>query len=299
MALDAARQRGGLGVVSKDAQPADRDSPRAGGPRTRHVRRTTRRACGRRGRLSTCIRRKTNQGRSTRRGSWAAAPTKRGSTYCSAPDRTISRLIATSKEFLFGKEFVVEAGVRELDLGTLLLPTFNSIAVQLERSKAAGTFGDFRKHYGRKPPAWHATDARGVNARRHDRRFPGKVAVDRFLGPGCPPCLKKTLPELIAFYDEHADQRDRFEVLAICLDPQDESHSLEQVDRELQPVIKTLWGGKTMRFPLLLDTTFQTWENFGLQGINTTLLVDPAGNLVEGGLAELKQKLKEAKTPKP
>ena len=203
------------------------------------------------------------------------------------------------KEFLFGKEFVVEAGVRELDLGTLLLPTFNSIAVQLERSKAAGTFGDFRKHYGRKPPAWHATDARGVKRDVTIDNFRGKWLLIDFWALGCPPCLKKTLPELIAFYDEHADQRDRFEVLAICLDPQDESHSLEQVDRELQPVIKTLWGGKTMRFPLLLDTTFQTWENFGLQGINTTLLVDPAGNLVEGGLAELKQKLKEAKTPKP
>ncbi len=201
------------------------------------------------------------------------------------------------KEFLSGKQFVVDAGVRELDLGTFLLPAFNSIITQLEQSRANGTFGDYHKHYGRKPPAWHATETRGVKRDVQVGDFEGKWLVIDFWALGCTPCLKKTLPELIAFYEEHADKRDRFEIVSICLDPQDESHTLAQVDRELAPVVKHVWGGKTLPFPVLFDNTFKTWESFGLRGINTTLLVDPEGNLVEGGLEELRASLTQNRRP--
>jgi len=54
-----------------------------------------------------------------------------------------------------------------------------------------------------------------------------------------------------------------------------------------------VWGGKKLPFPILLDNSFATWESFGLPGLGTTLLVDPTGNLVEGGLDALQKQLSE------
>jgi hypothetical protein len=36
-------------------------------------------------------------------------------------------------------------------------------------------------------------------------------------------------------------------------------HSIADVDRALEPVMKHVWRGKTVLFPILLDLTFQTW----------------------------------------
>jgi hypothetical protein len=44
-------------------------------------------------------------------------------------------------------------------------------------------------------------------------------------------------------------------------------------------------------FPLVLDNTFQTWERFGIPGLGTAVLIDPNGNVVAGGLEELKRVL--------
>ena len=48
------------------------------------------------------------------------------------------------------------------------------------------------------------------------------------------------------------------------------------------PIVKHVWGGTPLPFPILLDNTFQTWERFGLPGLGTVLLIDPHGNLVNG-----------------
>ena len=124
--------------------------------------------------------------------------------------------------------------------------------------------------------------------------FKGKWVLLDFWGLSCTPCLRKTIPELMKFYEEHRGQRDRFEILSMCLDPDGELNSLADMDRALEPIVRQVWGGKTIPFPILLDNTFKTWESFGLRGLNTVLLIDPEGNLVEGDLAVLAQKIKES-----
>ena len=99
------------------------------------------------------------------------------------------------------------------------------------------------------------------------------------------------MPELMAFYEAHANQRDRFEILAFYLSPEEEFQSLEDLDQALKPIVEHVWDGKTIPFPVLLDNTFKTWESFGLRGLPTVLLVDPEGNLVEGDHAKLAEKL--------
>lgn len=72
-----------------------------------------------------------------------------------------------------------------------------------------------------------------------------------------------------------------------------ELKSIVDIDRRLEPIVKHVWGGTPLPFPILLDNTFQTWERFGLPGLGTVLLIDPEGNLVKGDEAVLAEKLKE------
>jgi hypothetical protein len=68
---------------------------------------------------------------------------------------------------------------------------------------------------------------------------------------------------------------------------------MADVDRALEPIVKNVWGGKTLPFPILLDSTFQTWERFGLPGLGTVILIDPEGRLTKGDEDVLAEKLKE------
>ncbi len=194
---------------------------------------------------------------------------------------------------LYGKEIVLSAETPDTDLGAILLPPSRSVIAQRKQSQDQGTFGDYRKHYGQKPPAWHVSHARGVSKDVQISDFKGKWVVLEFWGLGCRPCLGRTIPELMKFYEEHAGQRDRFEILSFCLDPEGDLESLEDMDKALRPIVEHVWGGKTIPFPILLDNTFKTWESFGLQGVGTTLLIDPQGNLVEGDLDLLKKRLQQ------
>lgn len=77
-------------------------------------------------------------------------------------------------------------------------------------------------------------------------------------------------------------QGSRFDILTICIDEDGELKSIADLDRRLEPIVKHVWGGRPLPFPILLDNTFQTWERFGLPGLGTVLLIDPEGNLVKG-----------------
>ena len=193
---------------------------------------------------------------------------------------------------LYGKAFVLDADTPEVDLGVIFLPPSDSIIAKRRQSQAAGTWGDYTKHYGKKPPAWHVTDARGVDRDVQISDFKGKWVLLDFWGLGCAPCLRRMIPELMKFYEDHAHQHDQFEILSICIDADNELKSLAGMDRALAPIVEHVWGGKTIPFPILLDCSYRTWENFGLQGMGTTLLIDPEGNLVEGDQMVLAKKLK-------
>jgi hypothetical protein len=79
----------------------------------------------------------------------------------------------------------------------------------------------------------------------------------------------------------------------LCIDYDGELQSIADVDRALEPIMKHVWRGKTLLFPILLDPTFQTSERFDLSGLTTVLLADPEGKLTKGEEAVLAQKLTE------
>jgi peroxiredoxin len=187
----------------------------------------------------------------------------------------------------------IKADMKELDLGTLILHPQFGIQDRIDRAKAKGTWGDYKQNFGKEPPPWHLTDAKGVAKDAKLTDLKGKWALLYFWGPDCPPCLGKELPELMAFYEAHKAQRDRFEVLAFCCDFSETLQDIPALERHLASVKKAVWGGKDLPFPMLLDNTFQTYERFGLEGngVSTHLLINPEGKLVEGGLKGLEEAL--------
>jgi thiol-disulfide isomerase/thioredoxin len=140
-------------------------------------------------------------------------------------------------------------------------------------------------------PNWHITDARGVTKSVQPADFKGKWLLVDFWGFSCRPCMKTGVPKLIKFYEDHASQRDRFEIVAICLDPDGELKSMADVDRSLEPFVKHVWEGKTLPFPVLLDPSFETWQRYGLEGMGQVMLIDPEGRLIKGDETVLAEKL--------
>jgi hypothetical protein len=98
------------------------------------------------------------------------------------------------------------------------------------------------------------------------------------------------LPELIALYEDHADQRDKFEIIAV----HDNSvKSFAELDAKLPKIKERYWQGKDLPFPVLLDVNGETEKLYGIAYHPTGLLIDPEGKLVGEvfGAADLEAKL--------
>ena len=133
------------------------------------------------------------------------------------------------------------------------------------------------------------TEIRGlpVGTTLHDLK--GKWVLIDFWGLNCAPCLKKHIPELIKFYDDYESSRDQFEVVSVCVAFNGGPQTLNELDEKLKPIVQNVWDNKTIPFPIVLDTTFKSWENFGIPGLGTAVLIDPDGNLYEGDLETLRE----------
>jgi len=190
------------------------------------------------------------------------------------------------------REILLSGEVPEFDMGVSRLGPYKlRVPGRIDRAKAAGTWTEYTQHYGEKPPQWHIADARGVSKDVQIADFQGKWLLVYFWGLSCTPCLKEGIPNLIKFYEDHQDQRDRFEIISFCMDVEGEMKSLAELDQQLETVVKHVWG-KAMPFPVLLDPSFTTWERFGLPAFGIPILIDPQGNLAKGDETVLAEKLK-------
>ncbi|WP_422929156.1 redoxin domain-containing protein [Singulisphaera sp. PoT] len=159
------------------------------------------------------------------------------------------------------RDLEVKAGTPVVDLG----------AIDLKLKPLA-------KLYGKEPPPLKVTDARGVGKDVKLSDFKGKWVVLEFWGFWCGPCVARGIPNWVDFAEEHADDRDKFVILAVH-DPQ--ATDFAMLDERLKPIIKEHWQGKPLPLPIVLDTTGETVKDYGISSWPTAVLIDPEGKLVK------------------
>ena len=193
--------------------------------------------------------------------------------------------IAMDAKYARGIHVTIPHRVSNCDLGVidLVLP-----------SDKHGNAVDITEFYGKKPPNLEITDARGVPKDVKLEDFHGKWVLLEFWALWCSPCVAKSLPELREFYDQHAADHDRFEILAICDTEHEGVRTIEAFDALSSTIVKEVWGGNQLPFPVLLDGEGRTSGAYGILGRPTLFLIDPEGNLVkDGDLKMLADKLRE------
>lgn len=158
------------------------------------------------------------------------------------------------------REVTLEPG-RPVDLG----------AIELKLTAIARLFG-------KKPPAWSITDARGVPRSVKLSDFEGKWVVVYFWGFWCVPCLHRGLPGWVDFFDDHAADRDKFVILTVH-DPR--ATDFAMLDEKLKSAVRRLWRGRELPFPILLDTTGKTAKGFAVVHWPALVLLDPDGRVVD------------------
>jgi thiol-disulfide isomerase/thioredoxin len=187
------------------------------------------------------------------------------------------------------------AGQREIDCGVFDLSPMSRLFDEFEAAKKSGRWRELKERYGQPCPPWHVVDARGVPKGAQPSDFRGKWVLVYFWGIWCGPCVETKLPKLREFYEAHQNERDRFELISICSELDAKMQTMADFDRKLKPVLKVVWHGKELPFPVLLDNTSQSMENFGTALYGVTVLIDPTGRLVEGDESTLAAILKKRK----
>jgi peroxiredoxin len=140
-------------------------------------------------------------------------------------------------------------------------------------------------------PAWTVTAARGVKKDIKLSDFKGKWVLLLFWNSAHMTFNNYDLTRLIDLCESRAKDRDKFEII---LFHDNTMKDFEQLDAKLKKSKEMFWRGRDLPFPVLLDSTGQTFKAFGIRGLPTPFLIDPQGNVLgPAWQEELEDKLPE------
>jgi len=170
---------------------------------------------------------------------------------------------------------VATGDVKETDAGVLPLlirPRIKDLADQ-------GKWRGVNQRVGEVPPN---LQARGVATDLNFASLKGKNVLLYFWSLNCSPCLSKGIPQLIKFHNEYAAFRDRFRIIAVCLDRDQEVKSLKNLESRLRPIEKNVWKS-SLPFAIAIDTTIKNHEAFGLSAVGILVVIGPDGTIKSAG----------------
>jgi peroxiredoxin len=141
------------------------------------------------------------------------------------------------------------------------------------------------------PPPWTVTAARGAKKNVKISDFKGKWVLLFFWSSAHMTFDNYDLTRLIDLCEFRAKDRDKFEII---LFHDNTIKDFEQLDAKLKKSKEMFWRGRDLPFPVLLDSTGQTFKAFGIRGMPTPFLIDPQGKIVgPAWQEELEEKLPE------
>lgn len=191
-------------------------------------------------------------------------------------------------------EIVVAAEVTAVDRKNGRNEDFLPISIPCERNESGELdVGDQRfeltelgKLLGKVMPEWQV--AEGHNTSKFQiSDYRGKWVLLHFWGYWCKFCVGESVPQLMDFYEKHADLRGAYEIIAF----HDESvATMAELDQKIKDkgVAEELWGGRSLPFPVLLSghEKRKTVEWLRPRVFPTICLIDPEGRLVKIGATE-------------
>jgi RNA polymerase sigma factor (sigma-70 family) len=157
------------------------------------------------------------------------------------------------------KTFTVQAGAKTLDVGAIDLPA--SKVTRLFGQPAPELLG---------VAAWKNTDTLTLKSLR------GQVVVIDFWSYACSICHHHK-PDLIRLAERYKGKG------LVVLTMHDNSvSSIEEMDREMESVVKNAWRGKPLGLPIGLDGkgADSVFQAFGVFAVPTVLLIDADGKVV-------------------
>lgn len=92
--------------------------------------------------------------------------------------------------------------------------------------------------------------------------------------------MRRGLPALMDFYDEFKDRQKEFVILAFH---DTRAEDLADLDQKLQNVKQSIWNGRDLPFPILLDDSGETLRRFGISSFPTLLVIDRNGRVMKHG----------------
>jgi thiol-disulfide isomerase/thioredoxin len=131
--------------------------------------------------------------------------------------------------------------------------------------------------HGDLAPEIHVTSVSGLPEGVGLADLRGKWILIDFWGYWCEPCVRG-MPKLIEFWDDHADRRSQFEILAFHDATVD---SLEELQTKVASAREEYWMNRELPFPVLVDSAGETLERFGVLRFPTLVLIDPEGRIVD------------------
>lgn len=96
--------------------------------------------------------------------------------------------------------------------------------------------------------------------------------------------MARSLPRLMELQERFAGRTDEFAILAVHDRSAPDFETLEAKLRELE---RSVWKGRSLPFPILLDARGESLATYGIQGLPTSVLIDPRGRIVQGDAADL------------